>query len=146
MAGRRVSDVPTLLQTVLASWGRPSVIVADRWRDAELRDALEVAGFPPAAFVTRGQGWRDGGIDVRKFRAACLAGRVFPARSLLMRSAMAEARVVGDTAGNEKLAKGAAGGRRAYARDDAAAAAILAVAEGERRRLKPTTASRFAVA
>lgn len=146
VAGRRVSDVPSLLQTVLSSWGRPSAIVADRWRDAELRDALDVAGFPPAAFVSRGMGWRDGAADVRGFRAACLGGRVFPARSLLMRSAMSEARVVGDTAGNEKLAKGAAGGRRAYARDDAAAAAILAVAEGERRRLKPSTAGRFAVA
>ena len=35
---------------------------------------------------------------------------------------MAEARVVRDTAGNEKLAKGSQSGRRALARDDAAAA------------------------
>ena len=38
-----------------------------------------------------------------------------------------------DPAGNEKLAKGREGWRRANARDDAAAAAILAVAEGSRR-------------
>ena len=45
---------------------------------------------------------------------------------------MAEARVAVDPAGNEKLAKATQGFRRANARDDAAAAAILAVAEGMR--------------
>ena len=42
---------------------------------------------------------------------------------------MADARTVSDPAGNAKLAKGSAGGRRLRARDDAAAATILAVAE-----------------
>lgn len=46
---------------------------------------------------------------------------------------MAEARVVMDAAGNAKLSKGVEGGRRLRARDDAAAAAILAVTEGSRR-------------
>ena len=41
--------------------------------------------------------------------------------------------MVRDTAGNEKLAKGSQSGRRALGRDDAAAALILAVAEGVRR-------------
>ena len=36
-------------------------------------------------------------------------------------------------AGNEKLAKGSQGGRRQRARDDAAAACVLAVAEGAGR-------------
>ena len=38
-----------------------------------------------------------------------------------------------DPSGNEKLAKAAEGGRRVRAKDDAVAAAILAVAEGRRR-------------
>ena len=46
---------------------------------------------------------------------------------------MAEARTVSDPAGNAKLAKASQGGRRLRARDDAACAAILAVAEGVRR-------------
>lgn len=57
---------------------------------------------------------------------------VRPAESLLLTAAMAEARVVTDPAGNAKLSKGSEGGRRVRARDDAAAAAILAVAAGHR--------------
>lgn len=133
VAGQRVSDLGGLLREVAARWGRPSVIVCDRWREAELRQALEAAKFPPATLVVRGMGFRDGGEDVRRFRAACLGDRVRPVRSLLLRSAMGEARTVGDPAGNWKLAKNTAGGRRLHARDDAAAAAILAVAEGDRR-------------
>ena len=38
-----------------------------------------------------------------------------------------------DPAGNAKLSKGSQGGRRLRARDDAACAPILAVAEGVRR-------------
>ena len=83
--------------------------------------------------VVRGQGFRDGGEDVRDFRAAMLAGKVRPKKSLLLRAAMGEARVIGDPAGNWKLSKNTQGGRRAHARDDAAAASIIAVAEGHRR-------------
>ena len=132
-AGRRVSDVGALLREVLDRWGRPVAVVCDRWRVAELRQALEGAGFPIAAMVERGMGYRDGGADVRDFRAAVLADKVRPSRSLLLRAALAEARVTSDAAGNAKLSKGAQGGRRLRARDDAAAAAVLAVAEGARR-------------
>ena len=132
-AGRRVSDVRALLGEVLSRWGRPAVIVADRWREAELRQALEAVRFPLADLSVRGQGFKDGGEDVRRFRRAILSGHVRPEESLLLTSALAEARVVGDPAGNWKLSKAAQGGRRLRARDDAAAATILAVAEGARR-------------
>ena len=132
-AGRRVSDVPALLREVLDRWGRPVAIVADRWREAELRQALEAVGFPIADLVSRGQGYRDGGQDVRDFRAAVLGDKVRPSRSLLLRAALSEARVTCDPAGNAKLSKGAQGGRRLRSRDDAAAAAVLAVSAGFRR-------------
>ena len=45
---------------------------------------------------------------------------------------MREARVIVDTSGNGKLAKQTEAGRRSKARDDAIAASILAVAEGQR--------------
>ena len=141
VAGLRVSDVPSLLDEALTRWGRPAAVVADRWREAELREACETIGFPPASLVTRGMGFRDGGEDTRRFRGACLGGRVTPAASLLLRSAVGEARVVTDPAGNAKLSKA-----RQRARDDAAAAAILAVAEGERRRGSPRRGVGFAVA
>ena len=70
-------------------------------------------------------------------------GGAYPSHKLLMaetglgRSAVAEARCVMDPAGNAKLAKQVEGGRRLRARDDAAAAAILAVAAGSRRASRP---------
>ena len=100
---------------------------------AELRQALEAVRFPLADLIERGQGFKDGGQDLREFRAAVIAGEVRPASSLLLTAAMSEARAVSDPAGNAKLAKRGEGGRRAQARDDAAAAAILAVSAGRRR-------------
>ena len=47
----------------LDRFGRPSIVAADRWREAELRDALDKAGIPPAAFEARGMGFQDGGAD-----------------------------------------------------------------------------------
>ena len=130
VAGRRVSDVRALLAEALAQWGRPEVIVCDRWREAELRQHLEAVRFPLAELVIRGQGFKDGGSDVRDFRKAMLGDHVRPEESLLLTAAMSEARVTGDTAANWKLAKHTEGGRRAAARDEAAAAAILGVSAG----------------
>lgn len=126
-----------LVREALRRFGRPRTLVADRWREGELRDALQAAGFPAAGLVVRGQGYKDGGEDVRLFRRACLESRVAPSRSLLLRAAMSEAMTITDPAGNHKLAKGSEGGRRQLARDDAAAACILAVAEGARRAATP---------
>ena len=135
--GQRSVDVTALLRAALERLGRPSRVVADRWRQAELLDALDAAGVPLAALDLRGQGFKDGAEDVRAFRRACADGRVTPVPSLLLRSAMAEARTISDPAGNSKLSKGSQGGRRLRARDDSAAAAILAVAAGVRQPAKP---------
>ena len=131
--GGAAVDIPELLAAALERYGRPDRIVTDRWREPELRDALRRAGIPRAALELRGMGYKDGAEDVRGFRRACADGRVIPCRSLLLRSAMGEARTVTDPAGNSKLAKSTQGGRRARARDDAAAAAVLGVAAGVRQ-------------
>ncbi|MDE0205988.1 MAG: terminase large subunit [Candidatus Tectomicrobia bacterium] len=136
-AGGAAVDIALLLASALDRFGPPAAIATDRWREAELRDALKVAGVPVCPLIVRGQGFKDGAEDVRQFRRSMLEGKVAPVRSLLMRSAMSEARTVGDPAGNEKLAKQTEGGRRLRARDDAAAAAILAVALGSRRADEP---------
>ena len=133
LAGEFVSDVKALLRECLARWGAPDVVVSDRWREGELREALQAAGIPLARLDLRGQGYKDGGEDVRAFRKAVLDGKVTPVKSLLMRSAMAEARCISDPAGNAKLSKKTKGGRRLRARDDAAASSILAVSAGSRR-------------
>ena len=142
--GHRSVNVPALLRAALDRFGRPARIVADRWREAELRDALEAAGVPLAAFEARGMGYQDGSADVRAFRRACADGRVRPSPSLLLRSAMSEARTISDPAGNAKLSKGSQGGRRLRARDDAAAAAILAVAAGVRQPVRARPRWRYA--
>ena len=132
LAGRRVSDIHALINRTRREWGNAGILTCDRWREAELRQTLEEISYPFARLVIRGQGFKDGSEDVRNFRTACLRGEVHSERSLLLRMAMSEARCVGDPAGNWKLAKNSEGGRRALARDDAAAAAILAVSEGVR--------------
>ena len=132
LAGGRVADVAGLLGEVVKRWGAPAAITCDRWRVNELRDALDAARFPRCPLIERGQGYRDGGEDVTDFRTATLRGRVVPVRSLLMRSAMGECRVTMDAAGNSKIAKYGAG-KRSRGRDDAACAAVLAIAVGERR-------------
>ena len=131
--GGNAVNVGQLLEAALKRFGAPSALGSDRWREAELRDALKAAGIPMAALELRGQGFKDGAEDVRAFTRACLEDTVTPVPSLLLASAMAEARTIIDPAGNAKLAKGTEGGRRLRARDDAAAAAILAVALGNRR-------------
>ena len=132
-AGQRVSDIPALLSQVLARWGRPQAVVCDRWREQELRQHMGAVGFPQAALMVRGMGFRDGSEDVRAFRRAVLGGYVKPADSLLLTAAMSEARTVSDPSGNSKLAKSGQAGRRVRARDDAAAASLLAVAAGYRQ-------------
>ena len=131
--GRRTPDVEGFISAVVEQWGVPGAIVADRYKEGELFDALNAARVPTRPVTLRGMGWRDGTEDVRRFRAAVFEGQVRAPRSLLLRSALAEARVVSDMAGNEKLAKGSQAGRRALGRDDAVAALVLAVAEGVRR-------------
>ena len=132
LLGEHVADVPALLRLALHRFGPPAVVVADRWRAAELKEALGTV-VPVCDLSLRGQGYFHGGEDIRLFRRAALDGRIRAGESLLLRAALGEAVTVSDPAGNAKLCKNAEGGRRARARDDAAAAAILAVAEGQRR-------------
>ena len=145
-SGGRIADVSALLRRVVDDWGTPALVAADRWREGELRDALDKAAFPHTEICVRGQGYKDGGQDVRDFRSAVLSDAVRPGESLLLTSAMASSRVISDPSGNVKLAKSAEGGRRARSRDDAAAAAILAVAAGRRRAIAPARAPRSFVA
>ena len=131
--GRAVS-VSHLLGECLKRWGRPCAIVADRYRSRDLRQALDEAKFPQSNLIHRGMGYKDGAEDVRLFRRAIFENKVVPEESLLLRAAFSEALTCSDPAGNAKLAKSGEGSKRGRAKDDAAAAAILAVAEGMRRR------------
>ena len=128
----RAVVIKDLLRAAMERFGPPDLVVSDRWKESELRDALDLAGVPTSAFSARGMGWFHGGQDVRGFRRACIDGRVKVGKSLLLRSALSEAVTISDPAGNAKLAKSSEGGRRQASKDDAAAACILAIAAGER--------------
>ena len=150
LSAGRVSDLRTLIDEVWERWGKPSAIVCDRWREAELRKALARAGWPRVPLVIRGMGFKDGAEDVRDFHAGVPARTGHPRpQSPPLASAMASCRTVSDPAGNRKVAKGAQGGRHSRSRDDAAAAAILAVALGWRKALQrgeaPTATIRTAI-
>ena len=54
--GERAVDIGDLLTAALDRFGRPDALACDRWREAELRDALGRAGVPPATLIVRGQG------------------------------------------------------------------------------------------
>ena len=116
-----------------------AAVVADRYRQAEVGEALDKAGVR-APVIWRGMGFRDGSEDVERFRRACFDGEVRSAASLLMRSALADAVCLTDPAGNAKLAKG-----RSLGRIDAAAATVLAVAEGARIKARGARPARKAV-
>jgi phage terminase large subunit-like protein len=105
----------------------PACIVGDRFRHAEFTEAMTRAKLAHVPFVWRGFGWRDGSEDIERFRRALFDGELKTTPSLLLRSAMSDAVVLVDPAGNNKLGK-----TRSLGRVDAAAAAVLAVAEGRR--------------
>ena len=111
-SGNRTVDYGHLISVARARFGRPSVVVCDRYRVAELKDKLEEVGMPRCPVVVRGMGYRDSSEDVSNFRRAVLEDKVLFERSLLLTSALSEARVVSDPAGNEKLSKASQGGRR----------------------------------
>ena len=110
LAGDMVADIEALLSEALDRWGTPAAIAADFFKKSELIGYLNAIGFPRAALVLRRMGWKDGSEDVRGFQLAALGGHLTPVKSLLMRSSMAEARLVSDVSSNWKLAKGVEGG------------------------------------
>ncbi|ARN83469.1 terminase [Methylocystis bryophila] len=116
-----------------------AALTADRYKQSELGEALQRAGVR-APIVWRGQGFRDGGEDCERFRRACFDGRVKAKPSLLLRSAFADAVTLRDPANNLKLAKARSNGRI-----DAAAATVLAVAEGARIAGRPARQARAAL-
>ncbi len=139
--GERVVPAGRFLQEVMRRLDGCALqcLVADRYRQAEFEDAM-AAGGVSAPVVWRGQGFKDGAEDVERFRASIFDGKVSVAPSLLLRSAFADAVTLSDVAGNAKLAKG-----RSTGRIDAAAATVLAVAEGARRQARPVRAARAPV-
>lgn len=136
-AGARAIDLEEVARIALARYGPADVVVMDSWRAKTLLDGLEAAGYPACDVVARRNGPHDGSEDLDHFRRVAIDGGLRVHESLLFRSALAGARVRRDANGNASLAKGSQGGRRASHKDDVLLAAVLAIAEGQRRLAAP---------
>lgn len=109
-----------------------SCVVGDRFRHAEFTEAMQGARLARVPFIWRGFGWKDGSEDIERFRRALFDGEVKAVPSLLLRFAFSDSVTLIDPAGNHKLAKA-----RSLGRIDAAAATVLAVAQGARMKATP---------
>ena len=117
----------------------PACIVGDRFRHSEFIEAMQGAGLARVPFIWRGFGWKDSAEDIERFRRALFDGEVKVAPSMLLRFAFADAITLVDPAGNQKMAKG-----RSLGRIDAAAAAVIAIAQGARMLAAPKSKARIA--
>ena len=118
--GLRVQPPSQLWDLILETWGEPVLVVADRFREPDLRDVMGNASFEPR--VTR---WSDASFDIRALRKHVKDGPYSVAedsRALLITS-LASARVENDSSGNTRLIKK---GTNNTGRDDCAAALTLA--------------------
>jgi phage terminase large subunit-like protein len=127
LGDQTVPVAPWLTAVMQHIEGEPvASLVMDRFKQAEIGEAIDKAGIR-SPLIWRGMGYRDGGEDCERFRRAAYDGQVKSAPSLLLRSAFADAVTLRDPANNLKLAKA-----RSLGRIDAAAATVLAVAQGAR--------------
>ena len=110
---------------------RPSVVICDRFRLPELRDAIR--GRVP--IVPRVGQWSEASEDIRALRRLALDGgmNVAPAARRLVARSLGESTVEADTSGNLRLTKTQF---RAGA-DDVCAAWLLAAGEVDRIRRRP---------
>ena len=118
-SGLRVQPPKQLVEAILNEWGKPRVIVCDRFRLPELQDATR--GIKLEERVTR---WSESSEDIRALRKFCKDGplSVDPDSELLMTASLAVAMVRNDDAGNVRSVKR---GTDNAARDDVAAALQL---------------------
>ena len=120
-AGLRVQPAKLLIQAALDSWGTPDTVLCDRFRLADLQDA--VAGRCPV--FPRRTMWSTASEDIRALRKLSLDGPLSCAVSsrALVAASLAAAMVKNDESGNTRLVKR---GAKNQARDDVAAALVLA--------------------
>lgn len=137
--GLRVQPPAALWRAVTAAWGRPVRVVCDRFRLAELQDA--VSGVEIVPRVSR---WSESSEDIRALRKVAADGPLaveHGSRGLLTAS-LAVAMVANDDSGNYRLRKR---GTNNQARDDVAAALVLACGSFKRAPPAPRRKLRSAI-
>ena len=140
--GVRVQPPAELWRAVTAVWGKPARIVCDRFRLAELRDAVG----PGVEIIPRVSRWSESSEDIRALRKTTADGPLAVEKDSrpLLTASLGVAMVAADDAGNVRMRKRGSNnasrddvGRRPGARrwfvDEIAARTAAAVALGDRR-------------
>ena len=129
--GLRVPPAKALIKLISETWGRPSNLICDRFRIADLHDA-----GVPCQVIPRVSRWSEASADIRALRSHTKDGPFAVAqcsRSLLAAS-LAACKVRNDGQGSTRLVKGDTNNT---ARDDVAAALVLAAGLFERTASAP---------
>ena len=134
--GLRQQPPLQLWERIRDTWGRPRVLVCDRFRYDELVDAVK-GGATIEPRVTR---WSEAAYDIRALRKLARDGPLSVVKDsrLLLATSLSRARVINDDSGNTRLLKR---GTNNISRDDVAAALLLAA--GAVERMPPATGSFF---
>ena len=129
--GVRVPSLAKLYQAVKDRWGIPVSIVCDRFRYSELLDVVK-GETGVEARITR---WSSSTFDIRALRALAADGPLAVAEDsrLLLAASLAVAQVKNDDAGNTRMVKSS----NNTARDDVAAALVLAAGAYQRAESRP---------
>ena len=137
--GLRVQPPSALWEAICEKWGIPVSIVCDRFRLAELQDAVGNA----CKIEPRVTQWSSSSADIRALRKICRDGplSVDPGSRQLLIVSMSQAYVQNDNAGNVRLIKK---GHDNKSRDDVAAAAVLAGGAFERASSAPVRELKYA--
>ena len=137
--GLRVQPPSALWEAICDRWGTPVSLVCDRFRLSELRDVVGNA----CKIEPRVTQWSSSSADIRALRKICRDGPLSVdsgSRNLLMVS-LSAAYVENDNAGNSRLIKKSSDNK---ARDDVAAAAVLAAGAFERASSAPVRELKYA--
>ena len=129
--GLRVPPVKQLTDFIQDEWGKPRLIICDRFKLDALKDNTRGVHIEPR--VTR---WSESTEDILAFRQMALDGPLsIPKQDAgLMTASLSVAMVETDDSGNSRMIKR---GTNNKGRDDVAVAAVLVAGEWTRRNRKP---------
>ena len=138
--GLRVQPARQLIDAVFQKWGKPAGFNCDRFRVTDLQDC--VRGVPLSTRMTR---WSESGEDIRALRKIAGDGplSVSPGSSALIGASLSAAMVKPDDSGNVRMVKRSTNNT---ARDDVAAALVLATGVFVRNAGRPRRPLRHALA
>ena len=134
--GLRVQPPALLWDMIRETWGKPQLIVLDRFRLAEFEDAVKRG----ARLEPRVSRWSESSFDIRSLRQMALDGplAVDADSQALLATSLSQAMVKSDDAGNTRLVKR---GNNNTSRDDVATALCLAAGALARKPKAPVVRS-----